>query len=173
MLIYETSTCLISEKRPWSHREQLIPQSAPLQWQRDTGSRYKDVIIWTNFMDEIQITAAMHQISQFNLYHVCPSGSCRIWIYLTQTGPQLRTLMHSCLSFKNFIMCTSIRDKYVLSKVILVKFSLSGGRVKEGEWGRELGSESVQLTDYLWNCCIHRHLNRNLSEWKRSGLTAV
>lgn len=120
-----------------------------------------------------KITTAMYQISQFNLYHVCPSGSGRIWIYLTQTGPQLRTLMHSCLSFKNFIMCMSIRGKYVVSKVILVKFGLSGGRVKEGEWGRESGSESVQLTNYLWNCCIHSHLNRNLSEWKRSGLTAV
>lgn len=50
-------------------------------------------------------------------------------------------------------------------------------------WGREWeaeGSELVQLhhlTNYLWNCCIHSHLNRNLSEaacsraWNRAAST--
>lgn len=45
-------------------------------------------------------------------------------------------------------------------------YSHSLEREIEGERGEE-GSELVQqqrLTNYLWNCCIHSHLKRNLSE---------
>lgn len=61
-------------------------------------------------------------------------------------------LLHVCL-------CIACRGE---------RITRSGRRKRE----RELGSESVQqctaLTNYLWNCCIHSHLNRNLSEEDRS-----
>lgn len=95
----------------------------------------------------------MHQISQFNLYHVCPSGSGRIWIYLTQTGPQLRTLMHPCLSFKNFIMCMSIRGKYVKQSYFGEILSL--WREGEGRWVGEGVGFRVSSTDKLFVELLH------------------
>lgn len=42
----------------------------------------------------------------------------------------------------------------------------SGSRWREGA-GFRASSAAHGLTNYLWNCCIHSHLNRNLSERRR------
>lgn len=73
------------------------------------------------------------------------------------------------------LLCVRLRTTMHILIIAFAGVCVAGKGASEQESGRRGGegagfraSSAVHgLTNYLWNCCIHSHLNRNLSQRRR------